>query len=252
MKKKQKKEEGVPEWVVTFGDMMSLLLCFFILLQMFSELKQDREYQRVVTAVKEAFGYSGGVGVLPIDDPPLRSMIELLEATAMRGFKETKSSQSDVDGVDGPKTRVTSVRDGMMFTLGGPAVFDEGSARVTPAAKEQLKKLVALMDGRNNKIIIRGHTATKRLTPESGWKDLDELAFARALAVKQALLDMGLNDINFRLESAGDREPLRPRVIDPSRAAENRRVDVILSEELIDDTNADPIFTDPDLARGGA
>ena len=32
---------GVPEWVVTFGDMMSLLLCFFILLQMFSELKKD-------------------------------------------------------------------------------------------------------------------------------------------------------------------------------------------------------------------
>ncbi len=64
-KKKQKKDSGgVPEWVVTYGDMMSLLLCFFILLAAFSELKREHEYQRVVTAVKEAFGYSGGVGVM--------------------------------------------------------------------------------------------------------------------------------------------------------------------------------------------
>ena len=63
VKKQKKPAPGVPEWVVTFGDMMSLLLCFFILLQMFSELKKDREYQRVVTAIKEAFGYSGSIGV---------------------------------------------------------------------------------------------------------------------------------------------------------------------------------------------
>ena len=33
---------GVPEWVVTYGDLMSLLLCFFILLAAFSEIKQER------------------------------------------------------------------------------------------------------------------------------------------------------------------------------------------------------------------
>ena len=73
----------VPVWVITFGDMMALLLCFFILLQMFSELKKDREYQRVVTAIKEAFGYSGSIGVLPVDDAPLTSTIEVLENFAL-------------------------------------------------------------------------------------------------------------------------------------------------------------------------
>ena len=47
---------GAPAWIITFADMMALLLCFFILLQMFSELKRDREYQRVANAVKTAFG----------------------------------------------------------------------------------------------------------------------------------------------------------------------------------------------------
>ncbi len=120
LKKRKKEPPGVPEWIVTFGDLMSLLLTFFILVLMFSELKQDREYQRVLTGVKEAFGYSGGVGVLPIDDPPLRSIVERLEATALKAYKQEKNSQSTTDGVVGPEMKVKTVREGLMFSIGGP------------------------------------------------------------------------------------------------------------------------------------
>ena len=132
MAKRQKKAApGVPEWVVTFGDMMSLLLCFFILLQMFSELKKDHEYQRVITAIKEAFGYSGGIGVLPVDDPPLRSIIEQLELMALKNREEINDSRSPDEGVEGPHLRVTKVRDGIVFTIGGPSTFDERSNLLT-------------------------------------------------------------------------------------------------------------------------
>ena len=48
-------EEGAPMWVVTFGDLMSLLMCFFVLLLSFSEM--DRNKYRVVSgAMKNAFG----------------------------------------------------------------------------------------------------------------------------------------------------------------------------------------------------
>ena len=55
---KRKKAEGgdIPEWVVTYGDLMSLLLCFFILIAAFSEIKKEREYQEVVRSIQEAFG----------------------------------------------------------------------------------------------------------------------------------------------------------------------------------------------------
>ena len=114
-RKRKPAAHGVPGWVVTFGDMMSLLLCFFILLQMFSELKKDHEYQRVISAIKEAFGFSGGIGVLPTDDIPLTSMIEVLETLALKTYSETKISQNDTPGMDGPQMRVTSVRDGLAF-----------------------------------------------------------------------------------------------------------------------------------------
>jgi flagellar motor protein MotB len=51
-KRRQESGGGVPEWVVTYGDLMSLLLCFFILLAAFSELKQPREFREVLEKIK--------------------------------------------------------------------------------------------------------------------------------------------------------------------------------------------------------
>ncbi len=50
-------EIGIPEWVVTFGDMMSLLLTFFIMLVSLSEIKEEETYQALVNSVQEQFGY---------------------------------------------------------------------------------------------------------------------------------------------------------------------------------------------------
>ncbi|MHC5024639.1 MAG: OmpA family protein, partial [Planctomycetota bacterium] len=103
-----------------------------------------------------------------------------------------------------------------------------------------------------NKIVIRGHASSKRLPPESNWRDLDQLSFARARAIKEILVELGLDEIVFRLEAVGDREPVQPRAADPEDAAENRRVEIIQTEQLVEDMNRDWLSTDPDLARGGA
>ena len=47
----------IPEWVVTFGDMMSLLLTFFIMLVSLSEIKQEEKYQAMVESLTQRFGY---------------------------------------------------------------------------------------------------------------------------------------------------------------------------------------------------
>jgi len=247
--KRKRQQPGVPAWVVTFGDMMALLLVFFILLQMFSELKRDHEYQRVITAVKEAFGYSGGIGVLPLDNPPLRSIVEQLEKMALKNYEDTKISQSDTPGIDGPQMRVTKVREGIVFTIGGPSIFDEASADVSDHARRELQKLSVLLAGRNNKVIVRGHAAQKYLPDGSPWTDLDELSFYRARNAKDVLIEFGLDDRVFRLEAVGTREPVRPRATDPVDVRENRRVEIILTEQLVEDMNTDWLGTSPDRAR---
>jgi flagellar motor protein MotB len=218
---------------------------------MFSELKQDREYQRVITAIKEAFGYSGGIGVLPINDPPVRSIIEQLEQMAVRQYEDTKTSRAPVESIEGAFMRVKKIRDGLMFTIGGPASFEEASAELSPAVHGELEKLAVLLAGRTNKIVVRGHAARKYLPPGSPWRDLDDLSYERARNVKDALVELGLDDRVFRVEAVGTREPARPRAHEPAEVGENRRVEVILTEQLVEEADTDADFTDPNLARTG-
>ena len=229
----RRSKPGIPGWVVTFGDMMALLLCFFILLQMFSEFKKDHEYQRVVTAIQEAFGFSGGVGVLPTDDIPARSMIEILESMAAPVAGDvTANSQNQDEGIDGPHARVTRVAEGVQFTIGGVGLFGLHSAEVTETGRTELTKFAKLLAGRRNVVLIRGHAASTRLPAESRWSSLDELSFARAQTVHRILLEEGLDDRVFRLEAVGDREPLDPRAMSEQALAQHRRVDIILTERM--------------------
>ena len=252
LKKKPKQKSSVPEWVVTFGDMMSLLLCFFILLQMFSELKKDDEYQRVVTAIKEAFGYSGLIGVMPVKDPPLRSMVAVLEDMALRNDnKEKQKSQNPDPGVDGEYTRVTRIREGIVFTIGGPSTFDPLSAEVKDSVRKEIEKIATLLAGRKNKIELIGHAAAKYIPEGSPWRTLDELSFARAENVKNVLVECGIDDAVFRITAAGMREPTRPRAVEPDDAAQNRRVEIILTELLVEEMSTDALYTDETAARGG-
>ncbi len=224
---------GIPGWVVTFGDMMALLLCFFILLQMFSEFKKDHEYQRVVTAIQEAFGFSGGVGVLPTDDIPARSMIEILESMATPTAGDVSAtSRSRDDGMEGPNASVTRVAEGVQFTIGGVGLFALHSADVTETGRMELARFATLLAGRRNVVLIRGHAASTRLPDDSPWTSLDELSFARAQAVHRILLAEGLDDRVFRLEAVGDREPLDARAMSEQALAEHRRVDIILTERM--------------------
>ena len=56
---------GVPEWVVTYGDMMSLLLTFFIMLVSMSELKDEGKNRAALNSMKEVFGPMDGTSGVP-------------------------------------------------------------------------------------------------------------------------------------------------------------------------------------------
>lgn len=229
------RREGAPAWVITFADMMALLLCFFILLQMFSELKRDREYQRVANAVKAAFGFTGQVGILPTEDVPLQSMIQALDTVTAR-WDEIEPNRSHVKdaGPTGPQARVLNVPAGLQFTLGGPAMFTPGSATLTSEGLRAVAELGPLLAGRRNRIVVRGHAANKYLSPTSPWQSLDELSFHRAMAVRSVLVDEGIDDRLLRLEAVGAREPINPRAYREAELADHRRVDIVLTEDLLE------------------
>ncbi len=62
MARKKDNPQGAPDWMVTYGDMMTLLLCFFVILVSMSELRQETRFKKVMESIRQAFGYKGGIG----------------------------------------------------------------------------------------------------------------------------------------------------------------------------------------------
>ena len=81
---------GIPEWVVTFGDMMSLLLTFFIMLVSLSEIKQEEKYQAMVDSFRRQFGHASAIeSFVPGPLKPRNSNKEMNESSG-HGEKDTK------------------------------------------------------------------------------------------------------------------------------------------------------------------
>ncbi len=238
MPKKKCPPVGAPEWVLTYGDMMSLLLVFFIMLVSMSEIKKEDEYKAIVEQVQKAFGMHGGGGRTPTQDDPELSLIQRLEALQLQQQREKNESNSEDPGMDGRDSTVTRVREGLLFAVGGRITFEPGSADLTDEARQQLREVVERhrIRGTNNLIELRGHAATVETSrlderPADPWA----LSFVRAEAVMRFLTspDIGLDASRFRLIANGDREPLARRAYSATEQQPNRRVEMLVSETLV-------------------
>ncbi|MBN1436461.1 MAG: OmpA family protein [Sedimentisphaerales bacterium] len=240
MAKKQKKApEGAPDWMVTYGDMMTLLLCFFVILVSLSEIKQDERFQEAMESIKRAFGYMGGAGAVPSQDMPTNSMVSSLEEIVSRRFQLQEGQSSD-EGIEGESSSVVNIRQGPDFVIGGRIAFEMGRARLLEGAQEELRSFAARVIGMNTKIRVRGHAMMKPEELYAPYASLDDLSYARAVAVKAFLVSLGIREERITLEACGAGELLRTQAYDEESRAMNRRVEIIVTENLIEDYQGGP------------
>jgi chemotaxis protein MotB len=233
-KKKKEGPAGAPAWMVTYGDMMTLLLCFFVILVAMSEIKEDRKYEDVVRSIREAFGFVGGVGALPTDMVPRTSLLDkTLEAS--RPYEPNNVGDSQQEGIHGKSFRITQVREGVAVAYGGTITFERFDTKLSPRGSEQVSKIADLLRGHNTKIEIRGHATSEPLPADSPHRDAYDLSYGRARAVAEALIGQGIRASRIRLVAAGDTEKLKEQAYSEDRRAANRRVEVLVRESLVAD-----------------
>lgn len=224
---------GVPEWVVTFGDMMSLLLTFFIMLVSMSEIKQDDAKFRAFTeSLRERFGddiekmYLGFGTGQPAATKPTKK-------TTKRYTKWDNSTDqgSKVKAPPGNQQQVRNLRPGGQVMVGGALYFDEASADLNDANKHDLERTVEQLQGKPQRIEIRGHTSRRPLPADSPFKDNWDLAYARCRVVNRFLVEQGVDPRRIRLSVAADNEPVQLGA-DPLLLKENSRVEVFMVGEV--------------------
>ena len=229
-------EIGIPEWVVTFGDMMSLLLTFFIMLVSLSEIKQEEKFQAMVESMRQRFGYDRTLSSLvPGRSRPRNSAVAKL-ATAGRAKRlDTMRGGDKIQAPVGDFPRVRIIRPGTQTSIGAVIHFAPGDAMLGENEKQQLKETVAEMAGKPQVIEIRGHTWSRPIDPGSGFQNHMELAFARSRNVMAYLTEeLGIDSKRLRISVAGANEPLSIEP-DPKKQAGNSRVEVFMLDETIKD-----------------
>ena len=251
-KKKKCPPAGAPEWMTTYGDMMTLLLCFFVLIVSFSEVKKEEQFQAVVEHIKQAFGMMGGGGKIPVTDDPTMSLINRLDAMRLKQEKRPNRSNVKDPGQKGREAKVTKIREGMVVGTGGKINFEPASAVLSDQVKAAVKQLVdsAKIKGTENILEVRGHASALELPPggDENFADAWELSYARARAVYDYMTaaepaGLGMEPDRFRITANGAREPLDNRAYTTAQEQANRRVEVLVSETLVTEMQV------PDVAR---
>lgn len=231
-------ESGAPAWVVTYGDMMSLLLCFFVILVAISEVKEEK-FHKVMESIRQYFGYENAPIVEPGEAAASSFREQISRVLNEQGSPDPQGAP--VNSTLGQHVLVQTVEEGHKITIGGKVLFAEGEAELSVSAYEPLDRLVGLLEGYPNKLEIRGHTGIEELPDDTAYKDLFDLAFARARAAMEYLVEQGISPRRLRLYSGGAYDRPDSNLTYEGQEA-NRSVEIIVSEELIPPEGAEAVI----------
>jgi len=224
-------EEGAPSWVVTFGDLMSLLLCFFVLLLSFSEM--DRNKYRIVSgSMKNAFGIQRKKPIF--ESPRGQKMIakEFDQSIVLVKVQDVINpiQQELEDEFQEFKTSVEIEVDENEITIRmmGEATFDTGQAKLRKEFMPLLLKIGEVLAKTRGEIIIAGHTDNVPLIGGPFRSNLG-LSMARAGTVAEYLLkSTSINPKKLSTMGFGEYRPLASNDTAEGRR-KNRRVEIIVS-----------------------
>lgn len=248
-------EEGLPEWLATFADLMSLLMCFFVLLLSFSEMDLQK-YKQVAGSMKLAFGVQRavkadtiprGTSVIKQEFSPGKPDPNVMKIVNQR----TDNDNQPVQNIDMPipqeviqlhdvlqealaeeiESKVLEIlvhEDGVMIRVREADAFPSGSAELQDGFIPVLDKLQDLLNDTDDRIVVGGHTDNlpiNTLAYPSNWV----LSAARSASVVNYLAEISFTDPSrIEIRAYADTRPVAPNDSAENRA-KNRRIEINLS-----------------------
>ncbi|HIE28968.1 TPA: flagellar motor protein MotB [Candidatus Poribacteria bacterium] len=215
-------------WLMTYSDMVTLLLTFFILIIAFANYDKTK-FWSVIESTRDALG---GLGVLPqwkeslqsdlppdsynlTEDGEIKNLIEIAQSI--------KNLNKDIDYKITDKGVAIILPD--KFIL-----FDSGSAKIKEEALPTLRQIAEILQKalkrkiRYNDIQIAGH-ADNRPIHTSEFADNWELSAARATNVLRLLVNYGLDKSHLSAVGYADQRPVAPNDTEEGKT-KNRRIEI--------------------------
>lgn len=206
--KKGGHEEGgghAPMWIVSFADMVILLMSFFVLLlcQGSQKTTTDEDLLRILASIKVGFGYTPKPDS---KDPIDIAVLQVLSQKHKGGFSTSgqKWLSPSIKGRQ-DKDRDNWVK--AQANVGKPIRFARDSATIPKSAMENVEQIAEVVRHHFRMIVIQGHCSQEEAVHDS--LEGDDLALRRAIAVKTLLKNLGVSASRLRIVSCGSSEPLK-------------------------------------------
>ncbi len=228
-------DAGAPAWMVTFADLMTLLLTFFILIVAMSTL-QDEQIKVALGSLRGALGVLEGGGQTT---EGRREMMALHEVS--KSMEDVPTSLNEA--VDETLARYHSnnfiqighTKDGVNIVIDDTMLFAAGSAEIQPGAYPFLADLAELIAATDCRAEFAGHTDdVGGAVPRANWM----MGAERAVAVLTHVVDAAdIEADRVRAVSYGDSKPVVPNTT-PANRARNRRVEITLTTGSVESREA--------------
>ncbi len=241
MERKLRTRDGggeVPAWIVTFADLSTLMLTFFVLLISFSN--QDVvKFREMLGSVKNAFGadkFREGSYQAALTGNPAKQKEEKEEkekeeeAKAIQQIEEVTSSVTKaVNDAEMKENAEVKKGDGSVrIRVKGEAIFASGAVKIMPKAVPFLKLLAKALKKSRLPVIVEGHTDNipmKTARIRSNW----DLSALRATVVARYLISKGVLPSRISAVGYAEMRPIGPNDSKENRA-KNRRVEFLVQK----------------------
>ncbi|MCB2313934.1 OmpA family protein [Clostridium tagluense] len=226
-------DEGINnEWLATYGDLVTLLMCFFVLLYSMAVIDQSKAKQAIASlnnmgAFSQQSGAKPSVGNGMLDKNA--AIVGSAEQQMDNIYKEVKkivdkkNLQSSIE--------VENQQKGVLIRFKDDMIFDTASAELKPGAKAILTQMSDVLKKYNKNIRVEGHSDNipiKTGKYESNW----ELSSARAISVVKFLTseippDKRIREQSFEVAGYGAFRPIVSNDTEKNRE-KNRRIELII------------------------
>jgi len=266
-KRKKREDSGGPSWLTTYSDLVTLLLCFFVLLYSFAIVDKEK-FQQAALSLRAAFGNSGvltqnsgdtiisltpyqqGDSIFDLHDEVVGNETEDTETGKDEGDAQTDEGNGGGSG-DGAQTggyvsRIQQDIQGLINELGlnenikvieeksmiilrmdSVILFDMGKADIKPSARDVIRRIGEILKDIDTDIMVQGHADDRPINTPE-FPSNWELSTKRATNVVKFLInECGIDPKNLTATGNAEFRPIVPNDSEYNRQ-KNRRIDIAI------------------------
>ena len=238
MKKRKEKSENSERWLLTYSDLITLLMVFFVVLYSSSNINQ-KKYEELASSMNTAF--TGGTGISDSraggtnegssDEGELKPLVQSEEEKlqGIEGQVDEMIKEMELEG-----SVSTSIEErGLVISFNDSIFFDSAKAEIIEDMKLKLVSLSTVLNKIDNYIRVEGHTDNVPIRNEyfsSNW----QLSSTRASNVVEYLINNGgISPDRLSAVGYGECRPVADNSTNQGKS-KNRRVDILILNNKYD------------------